>query len=33
MLFVLGEALVGASRSVIAWKRWQQVCLVCYLGP
>ena len=25
MLFVLGEALVGASRSVIAWKRWRQL--------
>ncbi len=32
MLFVLGEALVGASRSVIAWKRWQHLYLACYLG-
>ena len=32
MLFVLGEARVGASRSVIAWKRWQKLYLVCYLG-
>ena len=32
MLFVLGEARVGASRSVIAWKRWRQLYFACCLG-
>ena len=29
MLFVLGEARVGASRSAIAWKRWRKLSLAC----
>ena len=32
MLFVLGASRVGASRSVIAWKRWRKLYLACALG-